>query len=173
MKDTLVIHHSADSSTGNQYAKTFSYHNSGAGGKWPAGHGIQYAFFIERSGEVIQGKTEDATTWHAGKWLMNVRSIAICLGGNFTKEKPTNKQLDSMYRLVTQLQLKYNIPDSRILKHSDVRATACPAFDVKGEIRKRRLADRLKVAKDALPHSSGIRYNILVRLIARLTQLIS
>lgn len=133
MKDSIVLHHSADTSPRDQYDGIWSYHNRGAGGKMPPGFGIAYPFLIEHSGAIKQGRGENETTYHAGSWKWNVRSIGICLAGDFTRQQPSEAQLDSLCKLIIDLQTKWGIPDSAIYLHKEVRPnpTSCPGIDLR------------------------------------------
>lgn len=175
MKDTLVLHHTDISGPDNQYDEVFSYHHRGAGGKWPAGNGISYHYFIEKSGLVLQGRPEESIGYHAGNWIMNVRSIAICLAGNFTREQPTEKQVSSLTRLTTELQRKWGIPDVRILLHREIKQTACPGIDLRPLIFERReteLRQRIAVVNRAVTRTVGPRKQMLIRLLQRLVSLL-
>lgn len=135
MKTAIIVHHSGDSSKGDQYDKIRRYHNAGAGGKWPAGYGIQYAFLIEKSGIVKQGRQEGDITWHSGTAYWNKRAIAICLAGDFTKEQPRLAQILALAQLVAELQARWGIPEKNILNHYEVRKTRCPGINFRPVIR--------------------------------------
>jgi len=58
----------------------------------------------------------------------NRESLGICLIGDFTKMKPTSKQMKSVKRLCAKLCRKYNLPPSAITAHKDMPKcnTDCP-----------------------------------------------
>jgi hypothetical protein len=56
----------------------------------------------------------------------NEHTIGICLIGNFEFQTPTDAQYRSLAKLVSWLQKRYNIPTSKVKRHSDVDATRCP-----------------------------------------------
>jgi len=131
MKTALVLHHTADRSTLDQYHKVKEYHNSGAPRgngtlRWPSGHGIQYCKFIERDGIIMSGRKEHELTWHAGR--INRISIGICLAGDFRLERPTNAQINSLVEIINEL--KHRHPIQHIYNHNEVRPTSCPVSDL-------------------------------------------
>jgi N-acetylmuramoyl-L-alanine amidase len=59
---------------------------------------------------------------------MNEKGIGICLVGNFSKGRPSKRQLKSLAYLVNQLREYYKIPKSHIIGHGNVKgaSTECP-----------------------------------------------
>ena len=168
----LMLHHSADSSEEPQLERVRAYHDSGAGGKWPPGLGIQYTFFIEREGPYVQNWPVDKITYHAGSEGWNRAAMAVCLAGDFTKGNPTESQLEQLYALWKSLEYP------TLMKHKDVRQTACPgSYDFIKELTRRRnvtLEQRLMAAMKALPRFIGTsRGGVLERLIVRLKRLLT
>jgi hypothetical protein len=171
-KDSIVLHHSGSSGSAPQYASVSAYHDSGAGGKWPKGHGIQYPHFVEKNGNRVSTGDDSRLTWHAGNREMNERGIGVCLAGDFTVEQPTEEQLDTLATLTTDIQTRYGIPDSRIFLHREVRdsPTACPGTDLRALLFARRaelLRGRLPALERALRYARGLRKSVLTRLIER------
>ena len=127
LKRHIVLHHTADDSEGQQYQKVWDYHNR----RWYQ-HGIAYHYFIERSGFVIQGRRENSIGYHCGRWMMNVRSIGVCLAGDFTKEKPTDKQIETLANLLTWITERRHINWRRCVHlHWEIKPTACPGVDLR------------------------------------------
>jgi N-acetyl-anhydromuramyl-L-alanine amidase AmpD len=173
VKNSIVLHHTADSSGAPQYNKVWAYHNNGAGGRWPKGAGISYHFMIERDGSVLSGRPEDSIGWHAGTYYWNLRSIGICLAGDFTKESPTKEQLVSLAKLLTEVQNRWGIPDDRIFLHREVRNTSCPGTNLRElAFQERDSLLRLRVAnlQNALRHVKGPRKTLIERLLLRLSR---
>ncbi len=128
----IIIHHSA---TDNGNAAIFD--------KWhkEENHwdGIGYDFVIGNGTDSGNGQIEVTFRWlqqipgaHCGgtpgNWA-NVDGIGICLVGNFDKKRPTERQMQSLAKLVSFLQKRYGIPDSRIYGHRTApgaRVTDCP-----------------------------------------------
>ena len=128
----IIIHHSA---TDNGNAAIFD--------KWhkEENHwdGIGYDFVIGNGTDSGNGQIEVTFRWlqqipgaHCGgtpgNWA-NVDGIGICLVGNFNNRRPTESQMQSLAKLVSFLQKRYGIPDSRIYGHQTTpgaRVTDCP-----------------------------------------------
>ena len=124
----IIVHHTAtdegsalflDESHKNRGWKSLGYHfliNNGTQGK-PDGH-------IEASLRWIH--QEDGA--HCKASSMNRIGIGIAIVGNYSHEKPSQKQLDTLVYTVNVLKKYYNIPTHNIMGHRDVRGanTECP-----------------------------------------------
>ncbi len=98
--------------------------------------GLGYHFVIDNG---THGK-EDGHIEASPRWIkqqdgahckasgMNYRGIGICLVGNFSKEKVSKKQMDSLVYLIDVLAKYYNIPIRNIIGHGQVKGakTECP-----------------------------------------------
>jgi len=69
----------------------------------------------------------------------NEHAIGICLIGNFENTYPTNAQWDSLVKLISFLQNRYNIDSSKIKGHCDIKPTKCPGKNLSLNDLKRRL----------------------------------
>lgn len=96
----------------------------------------------------VDGQIEAAPRWikqmdgaHCNVGGMNDCGIGICLVGDFTREQPSAKQMDSLVLLVHTLRKYYRIPLNHVIRHKDVpgKATACPGDSFPWEEFKRRL----------------------------------
>ncbi len=57
----------------------------------------------------------------------NEHGIGICLTGNFEKHRPTERQMQSLAKLVSFLQRQCGIPSSQVLLHGNITGkTQCP-----------------------------------------------
>ena len=56
----------------------------------------------------------------------NENGIGICLVGNFEETQPSDAQMASVKRLVGVLKSEYQLTDGQVIRHRDVKATACP-----------------------------------------------
>ena len=93
--------------------------------RWHKGNGwtcIGYHFFVNKKGEVYRGRKENTVGAHAGN--NNSDSLGICAEGNFENETMGTAQKEALKELVAYLKNKYGI--SKVQKHKDVNATACP-----------------------------------------------
>lgn len=125
----IVIHHSA---TPNGSAKAFDYFHRA---KRHMKNGLAYHFVIGNGSGAQNGKIEVGNRWkkqiaggHCSNQKMNQIGIGICLVGNFQKQRPTNRQLQSLADLVRHLQKEFGIPKSRVIVHKEVKqkSTLCP-----------------------------------------------
>jgi N-acetylmuramoyl-L-alanine amidase len=126
----IIIHHSAtDSGNANSL---YDLHNR------RGFDGLGYDFIIDNG----TGSKQDGQIEVSGRWVkqidgahclaggMNHQGIGICLVGNFSREKLSAKQMDSLLFLVNLLRDYYKIPRSHILGHGQVpgAATECPGL---------------------------------------------
>lgn len=134
----IVVHHSA-SPTGN--ATVFDRLHRGKG--WD---GLAYHFVITNGNGGLDGGLEISPRWstqkhgaHAGALPAATRAdfrngfnefgIGICLVGNFERQQPTERQLETLARLIQELRTQFDIPADHILGHATVKGTACPGGD--------------------------------------------
>lgn len=110
----IILHHAA--STNCTADDIDRWHK---GNDWTC---IGYHFFVNKKGEVYRGRKEDTVGAHAGN--NNSDSIGICAEGNFENETMPEAQKQSLKELVAYLKNKYGI--SKVQRHKDVNATACP-----------------------------------------------
>lgn len=102
---------------------------------------IGYHFVIDRSGDVVAGRSIERAGAHVRNH--NANSIGICLiggwGGATTdqfEEHFTELQREALFKLLDDLTPKF--PDARIRGHNEVAAKACPCFNVSEFINGRR-----------------------------------
>lgn len=125
----IIVHHSA---TDEGDALSLNSMHSRRGFK-----GLGYHFVINNGSShgKIDGQIEPSVRWtkqqdgaHCQAAGMNHKGIGICLVGNFSKERVSRNQMDSLVYLVSTLKKYYRIPDSRILGHRQVPGarTECP-----------------------------------------------
>lgn len=88
---------------------------------------IGYHYFIEWDGTVKKGREEHLAGAHTTQWLMNYRSIGICLAGNFDVADPTPRQMVALRDLLTDIQLRNGIRDGKIKLHREfAKYKSCP-----------------------------------------------
>jgi N-acetylmuramoyl-L-alanine amidase len=118
----LIVHQSAtdrDTTTFQQIKKFHLYQGMG---------NIAYQYFITADGKIKRGRNELTQGTHTKASQMNEKSLGICLAGDFNKQEPTPKQLQSLSSVLKSLVNKYSIPIENILAHREVAgsATECP-----------------------------------------------
>ncbi len=84
--------------------------------------GIGYHYFVSKDGKIYKGRPEDMVGSHASGH--NADSIGICFEGNFENDTMSDAQKAAGKELVADIKARYNI--TKVQKHSDVNATACP-----------------------------------------------
>ena len=98
--------------------------------------GLGYHFVIDNGSSGKQdGQIEISPRWlhqdngaHCKANGMNYRGIGICLVGNFSEDRVTSRQMDSLVYLVNELKKYYRISNLHILGHGQVKGanTECP-----------------------------------------------
>lgn len=83
---------------------------------------IGYHFYVRKDGSIYRGRKEDTVGAHA--YGSNYTSIGICAEGNFETDTMSVEQKNSIIELVNYLKNKYGV--TKVLRHKDVNATACP-----------------------------------------------
>lgn len=87
---------------------------------------IGYHFFIEKDGDIYQGRPIEMHGSHCiGE---NKTSIGICMAGNFDATKPTEAQISSLKWLVADLSTKLSIKE--IYGHRQFANKTCPGKNV-------------------------------------------
>ena len=124
----IIIHHSA-TEEGDAYYFNILHRRRG----W---NEIGYDFVIDNGTRGKQdGAIEVSPRWtnqengaHCHAAEMNSKGIGICLVGNFSKERVSEKQMASLVYLVNILRKYYRVPSSHILGHGQVPGakTECP-----------------------------------------------
>ncbi len=138
----IVIHHSVTDS-GDAQSLDLIHRRRGFD------RGLGYHFVIDNGTSTrIDGQIEASPRWikqmdgaHCNASGMNKCGIGICLVGDFTREAPSRKQMDSLVLLVNTLRKYYGIPLSHVIRHKDVpgKNTACPGDSFPWEEFKKRL----------------------------------
>ena len=90
--------------------------------KW---RGIGYNFYIRKDGTIYHGREENAAGGHTLN--DNLISIGICFEGNFEVETMPDAQKKAGQALIAYLKPKY--PEAKIVRHSQLNATACPGIN--------------------------------------------
>ena len=113
-------------------------------------NGLAYHFVIDNGTEDGRdGFIETGTRWvrqmhggHCRQAYFNEHGIGICLVGDFSRDQPTPKQMESLVLLVRGLQEQFHIPDDHILGHGEVvgEFSECPGKEFPWDELRKRLA---------------------------------
>ena len=101
--EVLVLHHSLSDFAGDQLYIINQYHKNQWEMKSTLGWYVGYHWLIEKSGKKVRCRNDWEEGVHAIGW--NLKSIGICLAGDFTKEMPTKAQIESTRELVQLYKL--------------------------------------------------------------------
>ena len=87
---------------------------------WP------YHWIIRANGDAEQLLLDNEIGWHAGKWEVNCRSIAIVFDNNYENQRPSDIELKSVAELI---QKQYpQVKRGNIFGHREVNPkTTCPS----------------------------------------------
>ena len=129
----IIVHHTSGSKTSDpdpSAAEINKWHTAPPR-NWNC---IGYHYVIRKNGSIEKGRNEDEIGAHAEG--ANSDSIGIHVGGEFMYFKPTEKQIESLIKLIQQLCKKYNIPIDRkhILGHREVGQTDCPGDNLYNQL---------------------------------------
>ena len=115
----VVVHHVGGGVNRDYTALEIArYHVDGNG--WP---GIGYHFLVHPGGQIDQVNRLETRSYHCRN--LNGESVGVCLAGDFTKAMPASTQIESIGRLVTELQAELG-RELVVLGHGDVPSTSCP-----------------------------------------------
>jgi N-acetylmuramoyl-L-alanine amidase len=135
MKLFVVLHHSADPSPKPQFDKIDMEHFARGFPKSSLGFYVGYHYFVGVDGTVKQARQEWEVGAHCAAKMMNYLGIGICLAGDFTQQQPTERQLEALAGLVSDVQHRNGIPDEAVLLHKECKPTACPGTDLRALVR--------------------------------------
>lgn len=127
----IVLHHSA-TETGDVESIDAAHklRKDANGNPW---RGIGYHFLIGNGHGMKDGEVASTFRWHdqsdgahAGNSRYNTQGIGICLVGNFEDAPPTPAQLKTLHELMVTLRADCRIRSDGIVRHTDIKQTACP-----------------------------------------------
>ncbi|QCR32671.1 peptidoglycan recognition family protein [Lysinibacillus sp. SGAir0095] len=89
--------------------------------------GIGYNYFIEKNGNIIEGRGQHVGAHAYGH---NRTSIGICITGDFDIETPTNQQWTSFLWLSSYMMKLYNLQPNQVLGHRELEGVqkSCPGI---------------------------------------------
>ncbi|XVJ58760.1 MAG: N-acetylmuramoyl-L-alanine amidase [Tepidisphaera sp.] len=85
---------------------------------------IGYHYVIDPQGRVWEGRS---TKWQGAHVAdRNEHNLGIMLLGDFTRQRPSTSQLNSLDSFLSQQMKRYNIPVGRVYTHRELGKSACP-----------------------------------------------
>lgn len=113
--DRIILHHADAQICGAQLIHKWHKQNG-----WS---GCGYHYVVRKDGSIEAGRPENTIGAHAQG--SNLYSVGICFEGDYDEEREMPESQKAAGRwLVSYLKKKYSI--SKVQRHSDVMATACP-----------------------------------------------
>ncbi len=94
---------------------------------------IGYHFLIGSDGRVYEGRPLTVQGAHA-RGANNIANIGVSLIGDFDKQLPGAAQMRGLRALLTDLQQRYGIENTRVYGHDDFVTTVCPGERLKAWI---------------------------------------
>ncbi len=110
----LILHHAG---VANATAESIHAYHLSKG--WA---GIAYHYFVNKKGEIWQGRPENMRGGHTTNW--NYCSIGACFEGDFESEQMPEAQIEAGRELIEDIVSRY--PSIVIGRHSEFGQTACP-----------------------------------------------
>ncbi len=126
----IICHHSGGTDA-NPLADSSSYtveqcnldHQRRFNFKSTLGWYVGYQYFIDKGGKVTQCRADNEEGAHTIG--MNLKSIGICLAGNFDATLPTQAQVDALKDLLGRLVALYSIPTAKVVPHRTFAKKTC------------------------------------------------
>ncbi len=117
---TITIHHSG-TLRGNASSFDRNHRQRHMGG-------LFYHFVIGNGEGAGDGEIEVGWRWKKQAQVNRPKDIQICLVGDFNRQKISEKQFNSLVKLISALRAQYDIPLSNVRQHKSIkgRHTACP-----------------------------------------------
>ncbi len=82
---------------------------------------------IGMDGTIKVARKEWETGAHCNVKMMNYRAIGVCMCGDWREGRvPGRAQIKSLALLLKDIKARHQIPDAKILRHGEVKPTACP-----------------------------------------------
>lgn len=125
----------------------------------PSWADVPYHFYIDMNGEIAEGR-DAKCVGDTNTPYDPTGHIQIVLEGNFEKEEPSARQLQSLEQLAVWLSLIWEISPSEVKGHKDYVATACPGKNLQmklPELREKavRVLENAKGLTERLMESKG------------------
>lgn len=116
--DTIIVHHSGSDKSTLESMSVYHTEDKPDGHGWPR---LSYHYVIN-GGVIFQINDIDKLTYHCKGY--NIRSIGICMIGNYEDKLPYPDDLNALTGLIKTLN--FSIPGLKVIGHRDVHNTLCP-----------------------------------------------
>ncbi len=85
---------------------------------------IGYHFIIDRAGRLWEGRSLRYQGAHVRDH--NANNIGVMVLGNFTRQRPTDVQMNTLGKTLKSLMKRYRVPVGRVYTHQELTPTSCP-----------------------------------------------
>jgi N-acetyl-anhydromuramyl-L-alanine amidase AmpD len=141
----IILHHTVSKRDNTSIHDVNAWHKARWNWRSSMGHYMGYHFLVTGDGKIHQGAKPTEQRAHTIGY--NDKAIGVCLTGNFETEKPSEKQLESLKKLLKKLMEQYNIKKDYIKGHREVYPTLCPGENFISWIKEWRLEELNKFNK--------------------------
>ena len=114
---TLIVHHGGGPFN---FREVNNYHKNLWGFRSSLNYYIGYQLFIEYSGKVYRGRSDNEEGAHTR--YHNIGTVGVCLQGNMETGYPTQNQLLTLEKIIRE----YKSKGLKIKMHKDFNFTICP-----------------------------------------------
>lgn len=126
----IIVHHTGGTDA-NPLADSSNYtvqqcdrdHKARFNMKSLLGWYVGYTYYIAKDGTITQTRNDGEIGAHTVGY--NGNSIGICLAGNFDATLPTEAQVASLKKLLTEKAKKFNVPPANIVPHRNFAMKTC------------------------------------------------
>lgn len=124
----IIVHHTAISYDKNvdQFYATNNYHRDVK--RFPRsalGFYVGYHYEIAKDGTLHKAREDNEPGAHTSQQSMNFKSIGICLDGDFDKELPSDKQIETLKALLSDKMQAFKIEADHVVPHRRFAPKTC------------------------------------------------
>ncbi len=126
----LIVHHTGGSDANPlQDSSNFTFeqcneqHRIAFNMKSSFGYYIGYHYYISKDGTVRQGRLDTDEGAHTIGY--NLKSLGICLAGNFDATSPTQAQITALQKLLWEKCQQYNLNPVQVVPHRKFAVKTC------------------------------------------------
>lgn len=119
----IILHHDGVSRSGPSFDIVNHFHQSKEFPLSSLGFYVGYHYWIEKDGSTRQARADEDIGAHTVG--QNNISIGIGLAGNFDVEQPTNEQISSLGKLLSELVTFHKIEKDHIYPHRKFAEKTC------------------------------------------------
>lgn len=119
------------------------------------GYAIGYHYFIDKQGKLTQGRADSDEGAHCVGY--NLKSIGICMAGNFDRTLPNFNQTEALIKIVKEKMKQYNIPLDKVVPHRTFANKTCYGRNLSDIWLKEILSDKIIAGEPCLAEKEIIK----------------